>query len=120
MIYFYIKPFIIVVCLLLSTIRYAQIYGNGKPSTTTITLSGLEELDIQFNADITLDYSAFETIAITAEENIIKYIGQNFIARRLALDQIKWREPSKNPKIVIGTPKPKENISGHSWFYLYH
>lgn len=53
LIYLYIKPFIIVVCLLLSTISYAQIYGNGKPSTTTITLSGLEELDIQFNADTT-------------------------------------------------------------------
>lgn len=66
-----------------------------------------------------IDYSAIETIAITSAENIIKYIGHKFIAGRLTMDQIKWIEPSKKPKIVIGTPNLKKIYQGsHSSTYI--
>ena len=113
------QSFILIISFLLSSSSYAQINGNGKLTTSTIALSGLEEIDIQFNANITLDYSARETMTITAEENIIEYIGQVFENRKLTLDQIKWIEPSKTPIIVIGTPNLKKLYQGtHSSTYI--
>lgn len=113
------QSLIIIISLLLSNISYTQIYGNGKLSTVTRTLSGLEEIDIQFNADITLNYSALESMTITAEENIMEYIGQKYTDGKLTLDQIKWIEPSKNPTIVIGTPNLKKIYQGtHSSTYI--
>ena len=113
------QSFILIISFFLSSISYAQINGNGKLTTSTISLSGLEEIDIQFNANITLDYSAKETMTITAEENIIEYIGQVFENKKLTLDQIKWIEPSKVPIIVIGTPNLKRLYQGtHSSTYI--
>ena len=113
------QSIIIIISLLLSNVSYTQIYGNGKLSTATRTLRGLEEIDIQFNADITLNYSAIESMTITAEENIMEYIGQKFNDGKLTLDQIKWIEPSKKPTIVIGTPNLKKIYQGtHSSTYI--
>ena len=113
------QSFILIITFILSTICNAQINGNGKTTTTTLTLNGLEEIDIQFNADIILDYSAAETMTITAEKNIIEYIGQKFENGKLTLDQIKWIEPSRNPKIIIGTPNLKKIYQGtHSSTYI--
>lgn len=103
---------IILVALLSSTISNAQINGNGNMITSRISVEKLKELDIQFNADITLDYNAEETMTITADENVMKYIGQSFVNGKLTLDQIKWIEPSRNPKITIGTPNLKKVYQG--------
>lgn len=106
------KLILIVSTILLSTISYAQINGNGKLTSTTVSTIGLEEIDIQFNANITLDYNSFETMTITADENIMPYIGKNFENGKLTLDQIKWIEPSSKPKITIGVPNLKKIYQG--------
>lgn len=110
---------IIVTLLLLSINTNAQIVGNGKIATTTISLAGLETIEIELNANITLDYSANEIMTITADENILEYIGKKFKNGKLTLDQIKWIEPSTNPTIVIGTPNLKKIYQGtHSNTYI--
>lgn len=83
----------------------AQINGNGSFKTITIQLSDLEKIDVQFNANLTLDYDLEESMTITADENIIEFIGMEFENGTLKLDQIKWIEPSKLPIINIGSPK---------------
>lgn len=97
---------------LFSTLTIAQINGNGNMSTTTLSVNDLTEIDIQFNADIILDFNAEETMTITADENVLNYIGKSFVNGKLTLDQIKWIEPSRNPKITIGTPNLKKVFQG--------
>lgn len=103
---------LILVAQLFSILGTAQINGNGKLTTTTISLEKLTEIDIQFNADIILDFNAKETMTITADENVMNYIGQSYSNGTLTLDQIKWIEPSRNPKITIGTPYLKKVYQG--------
>ncbi len=113
------QSFIIIISLIISHTTYSQIYGNGNLTTITIDISGIEEIDIELNANITLDYSAKESMTITADENVIKYMGRKFKNGKLTLDQIKWIEPSKNPTIVIGTPNLKKIYQGtHSSTYI--
>jgi len=90
---------------------FTQIYGNGKQKTKTSVLKNLKSIDIQFNANIILDYDLKEEMIITADENVMDFIGQTFEDGKLSLDQIKWIEPSKLPSITIGTPVLE---------YIYH
>ena len=82
----------------------AQIYGNGKKVTATIALENLQSINVQLNADIVLDYNQKEIMTITADENVMSWIGKEFKDGHLILDQIKWIEPSTNPVITIGCP----------------
>jgi len=54
-----------IITILTATLIYGQILGDGNITTTFVSLPRLEEIDIQFNADITLDYTASETMTIT-------------------------------------------------------
>ena len=101
-----------IITILTATLIYGQILGDGNITTTFVSLPRLEEIDIQFNADITLDYTASETMTITADENIMKYIGQSYQNGKLTLDQIKWIEPSTKPVINIGVPNLKKVYQG--------
>lgn len=113
------KQTFIIIISLLSNISYAQIYSNGNLTTQTIALDGLIDIDIQLNADITLDYRAEETMTITADGNVMNFIGQKFKNGKGTLNQITWIEPSKNPKITIGSPKLKKVYQGtHSTTYI--
>lgn len=103
---------IILLTQLLPILSFAQINGNGKMATTTMAVDNLTEIDIQFNADIVLDYSAEETMTITADANVMDDIGRSYVNGKLTLDQIKWIEPSRNPKITIGTPSLKKIYQG--------
>lgn len=96
--------FIISLFTLLSINSFAQINGNGNIETITVDVTGIEDIDIQFNAHITLDYTQEEVMTITADANILEYIGRKFKNGKLTLDQIKWIEPSTWPTITIGTP----------------
>ena len=95
---------ILLLGLIFNTQMFAQINGNKNLTTITKPLSGLRTIDVQFNANITLDYNLKEEITITADENIMEYIGMNFTDGKLTLDQIKWIDPSQLPIIVVGTP----------------
>jgi len=54
-----------IITILTATLIYGQILGDGNITTTFVSLPRLEEIDIQFNADITLDYTASETMTDT-------------------------------------------------------
>jgi len=90
----------------------AQIEGNGTLKSLTIPVKGLTEIDIQFNASITLDSEAEETLQITADENVIEHINIQYVNGKLTLDQKKWIEPSRLPTIIIGTPKLESVYQG--------
>lgn len=83
----------------------AQIKGNGNMKSTTIPMEGLTEIDIQFNANLTLDGEADEMLSITTDENIFDGIDIQYVNGKLTLDQLEWVEPSQIPTIVIGAPK---------------
>ncbi len=90
----------------------AQIFGNGQMKTITNSVEGLKNINIQFNGDIILDYNQKEVMTITADENILDFIGMEFNNGRLTLDQIKWIEPSKQPQITIGCPNLTDVFQG--------
>ena len=83
---------------------FTQIHGNGNLTSSSFPVEGLTSIDIQFIADIILDYSGSEIMTIKADENILEWIGKDFTNGHLTLDQIKWVNPSKRPKITIGCP----------------
>lgn len=89
-----------------------QIVGNGKMTEKRIQVAQLENIDVQFNAKITLDYDQEEWMTIQADENVIDYIGITYEEGTLLLDQVKWIEPSKQPTITIGCPMLKTIFQG--------
>jgi len=90
----------------------AQKYGNGNLAQFTRSFDGIESINIQFNADIVLDYSAEEKLSIEVDENLTELVGIEFKNGKLTLDQVEWIEPSKQPKITIGTPNLKRIFQG--------
>jgi len=109
---------LILVCIICEY-SFAQINGNGDLKTIQQPIENLKEIQVEFNANITLDYTQQEMMTITADENILEYIGINYNNGTLILDQIKWIEPSKNPTITIGSPYLEKVYQGtHSTTYL--
>lgn len=91
---------------------FSQVYGNGQMKTITQSVEGLKNINIQFNGNIILDYTKDEVITITADENILEFIGIEFSNGKLTLDQIKWIEPSRLPDITIGCPELSDVYQG--------
>ena len=85
----------------------SQIYGDGNIQTISKDVPGLSSIEVDFNANITLDYNQEEIMIIDADANVLDYIGITFVDGHLKLDQVKWIEPSKLPTITIGTPNLK-------------
>jgi hypothetical protein len=92
------------------TYANAQINGNGKLITKVFELSVIDKFESNFYANITLDMATEPGITITAEENIIGFIGMNVQDGKLSLEQTKWIEPSIRITIVIGAPNLKEVV----------
>ena len=90
----------------------AQIKGNGILKSRSQNVPNLKSIDVQFNANIVLDYNQEEVIKIQADENILEYIGVKFENGNLLLDQIKWINPSQQPTITIGSPNLKSVFQG--------
>ena len=90
----------------------AQVNGNGKMKTLTKNVSNLNSLDVQFNANIIMDYDQDEVMIIQTDENVLEYIGINFENGNLLLDQKMWVEPSQQPTITIGSPNLKSVFQG--------
>jgi len=89
---------------------HAQINGNGVMITKTYNLDDIYKFESNFYADITLDMEEAPGITISAEENIIDYIGINTSNGRLNIDQKKWIEPSKRIKIIISAPNLRQVV----------
>lgn len=101
-----------ILLLLIGISAQAQINGNGEIKTIKLPLEGLKFIDIQFNANITIDFKQEESIQISADENIMNNIGRSFENGKLTLDQIKWIEPSQQPIITIGASELKKIFQG--------
>lgn len=90
----------------------AQIRGNGKIAQKLIDLKDLKSIDIQFNADIVLDFNQAEQMTLSTDKNVIEWVGIEFKNGHLTIDQIQWIEPSKQPTITIGCPQLKSVYQG--------
>ena len=88
----------------------AQIVGNGKIITKTFELEDIYKFESNFYADITLDMAEEAGITITAEENIMDFIGVKMKGGCLNLEQEKWIEPSIRIKIIVGIPNLREVV----------
>lgn len=85
----------------------SQIYGDGNIKTMSQKVPNLTSIEIDFNANLKLDYNLEEEMIIDADANVLEWIGITFENGNLKLDQKKWIEPSKLPTITIGSPNLK-------------
>ncbi len=106
----YLTTLVLIVCT--QQLLTAQIYGNGNQVEFSRSVAGITSIDIQFNADIILDFSGDEVMRIEVDENIKDLIGIDFTNGKLSLDQVKWIEPKMLPKIYIGTPQLERVYQG--------
>lgn len=89
-----------------------QLQGNGKIKTFTENVKGIKSINIQFNADIILDFNKEEKLIMNIDDNLKEYVGMHFSNGQLTIDQIKWINPSKMPQITIGTPLLEKVFQG--------
>lgn len=90
-----------------TNIASSQIYGDGNIQTMSQKVPNLTSIQIDFNANLKLDYNLEEEMIIDADANVLEWIGITFEDGNLTLDQKKWIEPSKLPTITIGVPNLK-------------
>ncbi len=104
-----------VVCTLLITSVSAQVNGNGKIITKTMDFEKFTEVDLNFVANVVITCQTENSFEITADENVLSYIGLNVKNRQLKITQDKWIEPSEKIEIKIGMNSlTRLNTSGYS------
>lgn len=91
-----------VILFLVSVSVSAQVKGNGKIKTKTIELADFEKIDLNFVANVVIDCQQETSFEITADENILPYIGINVENGQLKITQDKWIQSSKKVQIKIG------------------
>lgn len=106
----YVSTLLALLFLLPTSSMNAQIEGNGKMITKSFDVENVTRFVSNFYADITLDMGIKEGVTITAESNIMDYIGIEVDDNTLSLDQKKWIEPTKRIKIIVGTPNLMEVV----------
>ena len=105
----------LVCCILLTVSISAQVNGNGQIITKTMDFEKFTEVDLDFVADVVITCQTANSFEITADENVLPYIGLNVKNNRLKITQDKWVEPSKNIQIKIGlTDLTRLSTSGYS------
>lgn len=91
------------VVLFLTTVSVsAQVNGNGKIVTKTIEINDFEKFDLNFVANVVITCQEVTSFEITADENVLPYIGINSEDGELKITQDKWIEPSERVQIKIG------------------
>lgn len=94
----------LIAILFIASTSFAQINGNGKLITKNYDLKSIKLLEVDLHANIIVDMAKEPGIQITAESNIIEYIGRNYRKGCLSLDQVEWIEPTIPVNIIIGAP----------------
>ncbi len=104
------------VCFILVTANVtAQVNGNGKIITKTMDFENFTEVDLNFVANVVINCQVENSFKITADENVLPYIGLNVENNQLKITQDKWIEPSKKVQITIGIKNLNRlNTSGYS------
>ena len=105
------KAITLLLCLVGAT-SMAQIKGNKTIETRTFKVENVNNIKINFYADVTIDASLEEGLTITTDENLFDYIQKNVVDNTLYLDQKEWISSSKKTKIVIGAPNLKRVETG--------
>ncbi|WP_299242001.1 DUF2807 domain-containing protein [uncultured Aquimarina sp.] len=106
------KKVINILLLSVSLTTLAQIKGNKEIITKTFDVNNIENVKINFYAQVIIDQSKEESLTITTDANLIDYIDKEVIDGTLHLDQKEWIQPSENAKIVIGAPNIRKVESG--------
>ena len=105
------KAITLLLCLVAAT-SMAQIKGNKTIETRTFNIENVNNIKINFYADVTIDASLKEGLTITTDENLFDYIQKNVVDNTLYLDQKEWISSSKKTKIIIGAPNLKRVETG--------
>ncbi|AXT49587.1 hypothetical protein D1818_01670 [Aquimarina sp. BL5] len=106
------KKIINILLLLVSITTIAQIKGNQEIITKTFNTTNIENIKINFYAQVIIDQSKEESLTITTDANLFDYIDKEVVNGTLHLDQKEWIQPSENAKIVIGAPNIRKVESG--------
>ena len=105
------KAITLLLCLV-TAISMAQIKGNKTIETRTFNIENVNNIKINFYADVTIDVSLEEGLTITTDENLFDYIQRNVVDNTLYLGQKEWISSSKKTKIIIGAPNLKRVETG--------
>lgn len=106
------KKIINILLLSVSITTIAQIKGNKEIITKTFNTTNIENIKINFYAQVIIDQSKEESLTITTDANLFDYIDKEVVNGTLHLDQKEWIQPSENAKIVIGAPNIRKVESG--------
>ncbi|WP_299436141.1 DUF2807 domain-containing protein [uncultured Aquimarina sp.] len=106
------KKLINIVLLVVGFTATAQIKGNKEITTKTFDVTTIENIKINFYAQVIIDQSKEESLTITTDANLFDYIEKEVVDGTLHLNQKEWIQPSENAKIIIGAPNIKRVESG--------
>jgi hypothetical protein len=110
-----LKLVVFVVCVLITVSVSAQVKGNGKIITKQMDFEKFTEVDLSFVANVVITCQAENSFEITADENVLPFIGLKIEGNQLKITQDKWIEPSKKVAIKIGMKNlTRLNTSGYS------
>lgn len=93
----------------------AQIKGNGNIVTKSFPIDQVEQLEINLNARVILDFKVDDQISITTDENLIDQIDFTVSRGYMNLQQKEWIQPSHSLRVTIGASQlQKLNNDAHS------
>ncbi|NET34008.1 MAG: hypothetical protein F6K19_18630 [Cyanothece sp. SIO1E1] len=93
----------------------AQIKGNGNIVTKSFPIDQVEQLEVNLNARVILDFKADNQISITTDENLIDQIDFTVSQGYMNLQQKEWIQPSHSLRVTIGASQlQKLNNDAHS------
>ncbi|WP_299222109.1 DUF2807 domain-containing protein [uncultured Aquimarina sp.] len=106
------KKYINLLLLLVSLTATSQIKGNKEITTKIFDVNNIQNIKINFYAQVIIDQSKEESLTITTDTNLFDYIDKEVIDGTLHLNQKEWIQPSENAKIVVGAPNIRKVESG--------
>lgn len=93
----------------------AQIKGNGNIVTRSFPIDQVEQLEVNLNARVILDFKADNQISITTDENLIDQIDFTVSRGYMNLQQKEWIQPSHSLRVTIGASQLRKlNNDAHS------
>lgn len=85
----------------------AQVKGNKKMETRTISVVGLTDLEMGLYAKVTIDAFAKAEMTITTDSNLLDLLDVDITDGTMRLSQMEWIQPSRPIVITLGAPQLK-------------
>ena len=94
---FYILTLFILVSGCIFPVRYTRVLGSGKVVTETRRVSGFTAVELSGIGTLVIEQGSKESLEITAEDNILKYLKSSVYGKnlRLGVDDFMSIEPTK-------------------------